>query len=281
MPLSREECRHHWPSGAASVKSVRAALGKRQLIYLRDLLGGLVAREMKLRYKRSILGIAWTLLNPLAQLLVFHFVFSMVLPLNIPNYAAFLFIGILAWSWFQASLDQATGAIVNNRDLIKRPGFPVAILPVVTVTSHLLHFLLALPLLFLFLSLSGGHFTGALLFLPLVIGLQFLLILSLAYLVASFHVSFRDTQYLLGVLLQMVFFLTPVFYHGNIVPARYQLFYRLNPMLQFIDSYRAILLHGETPDLGSLLILGVVACGLLFSSYTIFVRASYRFVEEL
>src|SRR5690606_19580849 len=110
---------------------------------LYDLLAIMVMRDMKLRYKRSVMGIAWSLLNPLAQLAVFGFVFRFVLPLDIPNYTAFLFIGILAWSWFQGSLQQATGAIVENGALIGYPGFPVAVLPVVTVTSHLVHYLLA------------------------------------------------------------------------------------------------------------------------------------------
>ena len=114
-----------------------------RVVYVRDLLHVLVARDMKLRYKRSILGVAWSLLNPLAQALVFSFVFVSVLPLNIPDYPLFLLAGLLAWNWFNSSLMLATGAIVDNRELIRRPGFPAAILPVVTVASDLIHFLIA------------------------------------------------------------------------------------------------------------------------------------------
>ena len=96
-----------------------------------DLLYELVARDLKLRYKRSVLGVAWSLLNPLMQLLVFAFVFGTVLPLGIPDYVIFLFTGILAWNWFHSSLLTATSTIVDNRDLVKRPGFPAAILPAV------------------------------------------------------------------------------------------------------------------------------------------------------
>ncbi|HBY94678.1 MAG: ABC transporter permease [Ardenticatenaceae bacterium] len=253
----------------------------RRLIYLRDLLRELVTREMKLRYKRSVLGVAWSLLNPLAQLLVFSFLFRFVLPLNIPDYSLFLFTGVLAWSWFQSSLVVATGAITDNRELIRRPGFPVGILPVVTVTTHLVHFLLAMPILLLFLVLGGRLHLDVLLALPIVIGLQFVLTLGLAYLVATFHVTFRDTQYLLGVLLMLLFYLTPVFYDGSRIPARYQPLYRLNPMLHLIDAYRAILLRGELPDGPSILALIVVAAGLLWLGRRIFTQASYRFAEEL
>jgi lipopolysaccharide transport system permease protein len=256
-------------------------LRSQRLTYLRDLLREMVVRDMKLRYKRSVLGAAWSLLNPLAQLLVFSFLFRRVLPLEIPNYSTFVFCGVLAWNWFQTALILATGAITDNRELIKRPGFPTIILPVVTVTTNLIHFLLALPILLFFILLGGGKLTGVVLALPLVILLQFLLTLSLGYLIATFHVTFRDTQYLLGVFLMLLFYLTPVFYDASIIPARYQAIYRLNPMLHLIDAYRAILIHGMPPDFTTLAILGVLGIGLLGIGYTVFERASYRFVEEL
>jgi lipopolysaccharide transport system permease protein len=253
----------------------------RQPLYIYDLLRELVVRDMKLRYKRSVLGIVWSLLNPLFQMLVFIFLSRRVLSLDIPNYPSFVFTGVLAWSWFQSALLLTTGAITCDRELIKRPGFPAAILPVVTVTTNLIHFLLALPVLLLFLVLGGGRLTGAILTLPLVILLQFLLLLGLGYLAAAVQVTFRDTQHLLGVFLMLLFYLTPVFYDASMVPARYQTFYRLNPMLHLITAYRAILIQGNLPDLRVLLALGVLVGVLLWLGHTVFTRASYRFVEEL
>ena len=264
------------------MKNLVADFPGRRLIYMRDLLRELVGRDMKLRYKRSALGIAWTLLNPLTQMLVFLFVFNLVIPLNIPHYSSFLFTALLAWNWFQGALNQSTGAIVDNRELLRRPGFSVAILPIVTVTSHLIHFLLALPVLVCFLLLEGRQLTSAILVLPLVMALQFILTLSLAYLVATFHVTFRDTQYLLSVLLNLLFYLTPNFYDASSIPVLYQPLYRLNPMVHLIEAYRAILIRGALPDhLGSLLVLGLGATGLLAFGYMTFMRASYHFVEEL
>jgi lipopolysaccharide transport system permease protein len=236
---------------------------------------------MKLRYKRSILGIVWTLLNPLAQLMVFSFVFRLVLPVEVPNYITFLFSGVLAWNWFQASLFQATSSIVDNRELIKQPGFPTAILPTVTVTSHLVHFILALPILLVFLVFGGYRFTTAILAFPLIMGMQFILTLGFAYLLATFHVTFRDTQYLLGVALHLLFFLTPVFYDAKSIPARYQVLYHLNPMVQVIEGYRSLLIGGKPPDYQSMIVLFAAAVGLLFFGYAIFSRARYRFVDEL
>ena len=265
----------------SAVSRLGALLPSRRLLYLRDLLFTLVGRDMKLRYKRSILGIAWSLLTPLAQLAVFYLTFDVLLPLNIPNYPAFLFSGLLVWNWFQGSLYQATSAIVDNRDLIKRPGFPAAILPAVTVASNLIHFLLALPILFVFLILGGTGLTDAVLALPLVISLQFILTLSLAYFTATFYVTFRDTQHLLGVLLNLLFFLTPIFYKSSDLPAQYQTFYRVNPMVHLIEAYRVILLSGSLPNGIDLLALTFPAIAILALGYYIFRRASDHFVDHL
>jgi len=274
-------CPSAHPDPAAIPMNSSPPIPARRLVYLKDLSWTLVDRDMKVRYKRSVLGITWSLLNPLLQLLVLYFVFRVVLPLGIPNYVVFLFTGILVWNWFQSSLQFACGAIADNSALIGQPGFPAAILPVVTVTTHLIHFLLALPILLVFLAVEGTPLTRAMLALPLLIALQFALTLGLAYLVATAHVHFRDTQYLVGVFLLLGLYLSPVFYEPDSVPARYQPVYRLNPMVHLIDSYRSILIRGELPDLTPLLVLSLLAVGLLALSYRIFLRASHRFIEEL
>ena len=252
-----------------------------QLLYLRDLLITLVGREMKLRYKRSILGIAWSLLTPLAQLAVFYLIWDVLLPLNIPNYLSFLFSGMLAWGWFQTSVYQATASVVENRELVKRPGFPIAVLPMVTVASHLIHFLFALPILFFILLADGNRLSATALALPLVIALQFVLTLSLVYFTATFQVTFRDTQHLVGVLLNFLFFLTPVFYDAKVIPAQYHTWYRLNPMVYVIESYRSILLAGVLPAPKVLVAMSVGAIGFLSLGYYVFKRARHRFVDEL
>ena len=254
---------------------------KERLIYLRDLLYELVIRDIKLRYKGSILGVAWSLLNPLAQLLVFSFIFQYILPLDIENYTAFLFSGLVMWNWFQSSLFASATVVVEGRSLIKRPGFPTAILPVVTVTSNLVHFLLALPILFFFLLLTGMSLQPALVFLPLVIALQFVFTLSVSYILAAAHVTFRDTQHLIGVFLLLLFYLSPIFYDASVAPGQVHTLYRLNPIAVLLDGYRAVLLQGQMPDLLSMLTLAVISLGLLVWGYRIFMHASYTFVEEL
>jgi lipopolysaccharide transport system permease protein len=256
-------------------------LNGRRMIYLRDLLHELVARDIKARYEGAVLGIAWSVMNPLLLLLVFHFLFRYVLTLDIPRYSSFTFSAILVWTWFQMSVFQSAGTITSNRELVKSPGFPPAILPAVTVTTNLIHFVLALPVLMLFLLIDGTGLRLTILALPIVMGLQFVLTLSLAYLVATANVIFRDTQHLLGVLLQLLFFLCPIFYDPNAVPARYQPMYRLNPMVHLIDAYRAVLLRNTLPDLLPLAAIAVLAAALLYVGIRSFMQASHRFVEEL
>jgi lipopolysaccharide transport system permease protein len=265
------------PPAAAVRERTRSSLA-----HLRDVALELVLRDLRLRYKRSVLGIAWSLVTPLSQLLVLHFVFTVVLPLDIPHYASFLFVGILVWGWLAGSLEQATGSIVDNRELVRQPGFPVAILPIVTVAANLIHFLLALPILALFLWLGGGATVGgSLVLLPAMIMLQFLFILSIAYLVATFHVNFRDTRHLLGVLLTLGFYLTPVFYEVRQAPARFEALYALNPMVHVIDAYRDVLLRGMWPPLTGLTAVALTSGVLLLLGYTLFRRTHYRFVDEL
>jgi len=250
-------------------------------VHVRDLLRELVARDMKLRYRGSLLGMAWTLLNPLAELVVLLFIFSIVLSVDIPNYAAYLFTGLLVYGWFQSSLNFATGAIVNNRELIRRPGVPPSILPMVTVASNLVHFLLSLPILFLLLLASHVEITTAVLALPVLIAVEFLLILGFAYPVAAMHVWFRDTQHVLRVGLQLLFYLTPVFYDPRMVPAGLQPIYQLNPMVHMVDAYRAVLLRGEFPNPVTLLLLTVGSAVVLVVGVAWFHRTSHLFVEEV
>jgi lipopolysaccharide transport system permease protein len=248
---------------------------------LRDLLRELVVRDLKIRYKDSALGVAWSFINPLLHLLIFYFLFRLVLALNIRRYSSFAFCGMVAWTWFQASLSQAAGAIKSSRELVRQPGFPTIILPVVSVTANLINFLIALPILMLVLVAGGSQIGISILELPIIMVIQFVLTLSLAYLVAATNVLFRDTQHILGVLLQLYFFLTPVFYDASAVPERYRIFYDLNPMVHLVESYRAILLHGIEPHWMPLLFLSFVSVVLLRISLKVFIRASDRFVEEL
>lgn len=247
----------------------------------RDLLRELVARDMKLRYKRSVLGVLWSLLNPLAQLLVFTFLFRRVVPLNIPDYPSYVFSGLIVWSWFQSSLLAAASSLTGNRELVRRPGFPAAILPMATITTALIHFLLAFPILLCFLAFDRNLPGAALLAIPLLILIQYALSLGLAYIISALQVVFGDTQHLLGVGLLALFYLTPIFYQATDVPDQYRSLYRLNPMVHVVSSFRDVMLRNTLPSTSVVLILGALSLSCLLGGYVLFTRMGNRFIEEV
>ncbi|MEM9400519.1 MAG: ABC transporter permease [Verrucomicrobiota bacterium] len=247
-----------------------------------DLLRELVGRDLKVMYKRSVLGIAWTLINPVLQLIVFVLVFKFVLSIDTPNYPSFVFTGLLVWNWFHTSLFQSAMAIVANRALIRQPNFPPAILPVSTVTTGWIHLIFAMPVLLGFLLLESTQIHPLFLFIiPLLMALQFILSTSLGYLLASLNVMFRDTQHTIGVILQLLFYLTGVFYEIKNVPEKYELLYNMNPMVHIIGAYRSILITGTLPSPTPLIIIAILSLILLPLGYTFFCNQSTRFVEEL
>lgn len=265
----------------AKARSSNRQTTLRNLPHLWDLLRSLVDRDMKLMYKRSALGVAWTLISPLLQLLVFIFIFQVVIKIDIPQYSSYVFTGLLVWNWFQNALFQATGVIIESRSLIRQPGFPKAILPVVVVTTGFVHFVLALPVLVAFLLLDGIKLTPWVLALPILQLLQFALTVTLSYFLAALNVTFRDTQHTLGVLLQFLFYLTPIFYQLESIPDQYWYAYGLNPMVHIVTCYRQILVWGVAPDWAALAIIAGVTLLLLPIGYRLFKRQSLRFVEEI
>lgn len=258
-----------------------AALRSERLVHFRDLLWVLVTRDMKIRYKRSALGLLWTLVNPLAQLLVFQFVFGVMFKVGMPNYAVFLFVGIVAWNWFSGALMQATTVFVEHRDLIRRPGFPIAVLPAVTISSHLVHFVLTLPVLFALVWFNDIQLGPSLAVLPFLLIMQFLITLGIAYPIASLHVAFRDTQYLLGLALMLGFYITPIFYAPSVIPPSVARIFELNPMLHVIGAYRSIFMFGTVPAAESLLAMAISSVVCLVVGYAIFAKMRPEFVREL
>ena len=256
-------------------------MNNRRWRQLFDLLWGLVRRELKILYKRPALGMLWVVIVPLVQLLVFFVVFQLMLSIRLPRYSSFVFTGLIAWSWFRGTVGLSTSAIVRNRALILQPGFPSAVLPPVVMLSRLLEFLLALPILAAFLWWDGARTGPALLLVPILVLVQAILILSISYPLAALNVHFRDTQHVVVLVLNMLFFLSGVFYDIERLPDALRPLLNLNPMVHLIRGYRVILLEGAVPDLRALALVGVVSLALLPLGIAAFHRQSWRFAEEL
>ncbi|WP_155320954.1 ABC transporter permease [Desulfosarcina ovata] len=251
------------------------------LIYKWDLLRELVRRDLKIQYEGTILGFAWTLLMPFLHLGIFYLLFKIILQVKVQRFTTYAFIGIVAYGWFQSALSQAVISASSNKELILRPRFPAPIMPVVSVTSSMLHFIFTFPLIFIIVILEDHSLSASILLLPIVIGIQFMLTLGLGYLSSILNVVFRDTRPILDVFLRLFYFLSPVFYDPGMIPGKYQWLYNLNPLVSILRSYRDIILHGRVSQWSSLAIVAVASICCAGAGYAFFKKQSYRFLEEL
>jgi len=234
------------------------------LVRHRWLIYELVARDLKSRYRGSVIGFFWTLLNPLAFMGIYTLVFSTFLRFNIENYPIFLLSGLMPWLWFSESISSGNNCVLNGSIFIKSSIFPSEVLPVVSVTSAMMNFVFALPLVLLFLALFHVHLGWSLLALPIVMAVQFVFTLGVVLLLATYNVFFRDLQQLVGHALLALFFLTPIFYDWSIVPDRFRVLLELNPLSTLILSYKYVLYYGDFPHWDNFGIVAVIAL-VLFS----------------
>jgi ABC-type polysaccharide/polyol phosphate export permease len=238
----------------------------RNLVRFRALVQSLVSRELKARYRGSVLGFLWSFVNPLLLLGTYTLVFTTMLPnhaAGIQPYYLFLFCGILPWTWFSSALAESASVIIASGNLIKKVLFPAEVLPTVSVLANLMHFALGLPIL-LAVSAWEGRLGWIALALPLPMLVQLVLTLGLAFLLSALTVHFRDIQNILSHVLQLWFFCTPVIYnYAMFAEGSWQRrLLRLNPMTHVIVVYQQLLFHGRVDHWRGLflaLLVGIVA----------------------
>ena len=258
-----------------------------RLLRHRSLIQSLVARELKARYRGSVLGFFWSFINPLLLLLVYWFVFSVVLPgirpIDIEPYALFMFCGLLPWTWFSSSVLEASNVLIAGGNLIKKVLFPAEVLPVVTVLANMVHFLLGLPIIAAALVYFAVPVRPLeLLWLPVVVLVQLFFTLGLALIVASLTVHFRDLKDILGNLMTFWFFATPIIYPMSLAPPSGKVLLDLNPFTHLVISYQEILFYdGPFGHWKWLLALGGVSIVLFLLGYFLFDRLRDSFAEEV
>jgi ABC-type polysaccharide/polyol phosphate export permease len=247
----------------------------------RELISTLVSKELKARYRGSLLGIVWTFLNPLLLLLVYSLVFSVYMRVQMENYALFVFTGLLPWIWFSSSLGDGASSVVGSGSLITKSMFPAEVLPMVKILSNLMNYIFSLPLILIFMLAYGVPLRPSMLWLPVVMAVQLLLTLGLVYFLSALNVRFRDTQHVLGNLLTLWFFLTPILYSANNAPADYRHLLYLNPMTVLAVSYQDIFLYGKAPDITALLALGLFGVLVSLIGFRQFEIGKDMFAEEI
>ena len=256
-----------------------------QLFRYRGLIQSLVVRELKARYRGSVLGFLWSFINPLLLLGVYWFIFTTILPNRtegLQPYALFMLCGILPWTWFAASLTEASNSLIAGGNLIKKVLFPAEVLPIVSVLANMIHFLLPLPLVVALLVLfQRAPELPGLLWLPMVVLVQFVFTAGLALVLAALTVHFRDIRDILTNVLMLWFFSTPIIYfykQPEITGSK--LLIDLNPVAHLMISYQEILfLRGGFGHWKWLLALGVVSIGVFLASYWLFDRLRDSYAE--
>jgi len=257
-----------------------------ELVRYRGLVQSLVARELKARYRGSVLGFFWSFINPLLLLLIYSFVFTVVLPnraQDLQPYGLFLFCGILPWTWFSSSLLESSNVLIAGGNLIKKVLFPAEVLPIVTVLANMVHFFLGLPILGLFLIYYQAPITvGEIVWFPVVVFVQLVLTLGLALLVSALTVHFRDIRDILGNLLTFWFFTTPIIYPMHWIPETWRWALNLNPFTHLAISYQEILFYdGPHGHWKWLVAVGLASVALFLVGYFLFDRLRDSFAEEV
>lgn len=254
----------------------------KEIFAYREMIFSLVRRDLKGRYKGSVLGFLWTFINPLLQLMVYTFVFSTIMRNGIEDYYLFLFVALVPWIFFSTSVTGGAGCILAQKEMVKKIYFPREILPIAYTTSQFINMLLSFMVIFGILLVTGkGISAGALIYLPIIMLVEYILALSVAMLASAVTVYFKDFEYILGIITMAWQFLSPVMYSVDMVPDEIKTLFQLNPMSAVIIAYRDILYYGRAPELGTL--IQAVVCGvvLLFVGWIVFGKLKRHFVEEM
>ena len=258
----------------------------KEMYEYREMIFSLVKKDLRGRYKGSVLGFMWTFINPLLQLLVFTLVFSIIMRANYEQYYLFLFVALVPWMFFSSSVTDGAASILKEKDMVKKIYFPREVLPISTVTSAFVNMILTFLVVFAVVIVAGRSINPlALLCLPVVMMVEYILCLGIALIVSSITVYLRDLQYILGIFVMALQYMTPVMYGVDMVERSGAgkwliLIFNLNPMTPIIKIYRQIIYYGEVPELSSLLIAVVVGVVFIVVGEILFKKLQKGFAEE-
>ena len=277
----------HRTEGGAEAPHSKSVNELRTLYRYRQLIVALTARDLKARYRGSILGFFWSLANPLLLLGVYTLVFTIFFPQQVVhNYPLFLFAGILPWTFFSAAVLESTTSISGNAGLIKKVMFPAEALPLVVVLSHLVHFALALPVLLAamiaYAAVGAATIPITALLVPFLMILQTIFVAGVVMCVSSASVLLRDLRDIIANLMQLGFFITPIIYLIDNIPSRLlRAVLRLNPMTPFVVSYQDVLFFGHLPGIADTLLMIAYALASMLAGFFVFDRLRDTLAEAI
>ena len=253
----------------------------KNLYQYRELLKTSVKKEVRGKYKNSFLGVLWSFLNPLLQITVYAIVFPLILRNNQENYVIFLCCGLIPWTFFATSINRAAFSFVENGNILKKVYFPREIVPISVVTSEAINFLISTIIILGFVIFGGLGITKYVVLYPLVLLVQYFIVLAISIVISSICVYLRDLQHFIGVALQLLFYAAPVVYAPSTIPDNFQWILKFNPMTYIINAYRDIFYNQQMIELKPLLIVFALAIIGFVVGYAIFCKLQKGFAEQL
>ena len=253
----------------------------KSLYQYRELLKTSISKDIRGKYKNSVLGIIWSFLNPLLQIAVYAIVFPLIMKSSLPNYTVFLCCGLIPWNFFSAAISRTSFTMIENGNIIKKVFFPREILPISVTTSEAINFIISTIIILAFVLGYGMGISKFIIFYPIVLLVQYFLLIGISFIVSSVTVYFRDLQHFISIALQLLFYATPIVYAPGQIPESFQWIIQYNLMTYVINGFRAIFYYKQMPDLSSLAIVFAISIALCFIGYFIFHKLQKRFAEEM
>lgn len=247
----------------------------------RELLKNNIKKEVRGKYKGAWLGFIWSFLNPLFMLVIYSIVFSQIMKVNIPNYAMFMFVALIPWTFFTTTISNGTSSIIANGGIVKKVYFPREIIPVSIATSNLFNFLISCVIMFTFIFITGVGVSYHIIFFPIILLLQYILMLGIIFILSAITVFIRDVEHFVNIALMALFYGTPIVYSMEMVPDKIAWVLNLNPMTPIINAYRDILFYHKMPDFNSLKFEVIIVLVIFVLGLNLFRRLQKKFVEEL
>ena len=241
----------------------------------------LVKRDLRGRYRGSILGFAWTFINPLLQLLVYTVVFSFVMRAGIEKYYLFVFVALIPWLAMASSVTGGSSCILLNQNMVTKIYFPRQVLPIATVTAAFVNMLLSMIIVLIVCLIANGLNFLVLWYLIPIILIEYILALGIAFIVSAVTVYFRDLEHILSIFVMAWQFLSPIVYSIDMVPEFARKYFLLNPMASIVIAYRDVLYFKQAPDLSTLLLALGMGVGFLVIGWFVFMKLNKRFAEVL
>ena len=253
----------------------------KNLYNYRELLKSNVKKEIRGKYKGSFLGVLWSFINPLLQVLVYAIIFPYIMRVQQADYLQYLICGIIPWTFFTTVMSQGMITVRMNAGIIKKEYFPREILPISVATSGLVNFFISCLIILVFCLIGGLGISWHILLLPIVALIQFIFTLGLVFALSAINIYIKDTEYIVQFIINMLFYATPILYSADLFPKNYRWVVNINPLSGIVTSYRDIFMYHQIPEANGIVYLIIISVAVFFIGLAIFRKLERGFAEEV